>query len=78
MNPFEFVLALVTVVTVGRVIQSRYAIRDALPPGGDADQARLRDEVRLLKERVRVLERVVTDNHGSHDLDREIERLRDR
>jgi len=25
-----------------------------------------------------VLERVVTDNHGSIDLDREIERLRDR
>lgn len=36
------------------------------------------DEIRQLKQRVQVLERVITDNHTSVDLDREIERLRDR
>ena len=44
------------------------------PP--DADAARLRDEVRTLKERIAVLERIATDRSGS--LDHEIERLRDR
>jgi len=39
---------------------------------------RAQDEIRALKERVQVLERVITDNHNSLDLDREIERLRDR
>ena len=38
----------------------------------------LRDEVKQLKERIHVLERVITDNRSSIDLDREIERLRDR
>jgi len=44
----------------------------------DPEAARLRDEVKQLKERILVLERVITDNHKSVDLDREIERLRDR
>jgi len=39
---------------------------------------RAQDEIRALKERVQVLERVITDGHNSLDLDREIERLRDR
>ncbi|MEG8024994.1 hypothetical protein QP162_12210 [Sphingomonas aurantiaca] len=44
----------------------------------DPEAARLRDEVKQMKERIQVLERVITDNHKSVDLDREIERLRDR
>ncbi|WP_447415024.1 hypothetical protein, partial [Clostridium perfringens] len=47
-------------------------------PTGDEDNRRLREEVRSLKERVQVLERVITDNRSSIDLDREIDRLRDR
>ena len=43
-----------------------------------SEAARLRDEVKQMKERIQVLERVITDNHKSVDLDREIERLRDR
>ena len=38
----------------------------------------LRAEVPQLKDRIQVLERVITDQHKSIDLDREIERLRDR
>ncbi len=42
----------------------------------DPDAARLREEVRTLKERIAVLERIATDKESS--LEREIERLRDR
>ncbi|WP_419808687.1 hypothetical protein [Sphingomonas sp.] len=43
-----------------------------------ADLARSRAEIDELKARIQVLERVVTDTHGSHQLDADIERLRDR
>lgn len=46
------------------------------PPADDAEARRLRDEVRSLKERIAVLERIATDHSTS--LDREIESLRDR
>ena len=42
----------------------------------EADSGRLREEVRTLKERIAVLERIATDRTTS--LDHEIERLRDR
>jgi hypothetical protein len=44
--------------------------------GDDAENQRLRDEVRALKDRIAVLERIATDS--STHLDREIEALRDR
>ncbi|WP_425230131.1 hypothetical protein [Sphingomonas sp.] len=50
----------------------------AAPPGDVAALADARDEVRLLRERVQVLERLATDDHGRARLDDEIERLRDR
>ncbi len=80
MNPFEMVVAIIFIVTIGRVLQSRFKHRDttAIEPAYDPDAARLKDDVRQLKERIQVLERVITDNHASSDLDREIERLRDR
>lgn len=76
---FEFVIILVLIGTVGKIIQARYQAHAARPvPEDDAEVTRAREEVRQLKERIQVLERVITDNHGSHELDREIERLRDR
>jgi molybdopterin-biosynthesis enzyme MoeA-like protein len=36
------------------------------------------NEVQALKERVAVLEKIITDNHKSNNLAEEIERLRDR
>jgi hypothetical protein len=36
------------------------------------------NEVQALKERVAVLEKIITDNHNSNNLAEEIERLRDR
>lgn len=76
---------IVAIVMVASILKARY--NGNRPKWGDprtdhanaadaADAARLRDEVRTLKERIAVLERIATDR-TSH-LDHEIERLRDR
>lgn len=56
--------------------RSRSARRHEEEPQRDPDAGRLREEVRTLKERIAVLERIATDRTSS--LDHEIERLRDR
>ena len=86
MNPFEMVVAIVIVVTIGSVLKARYGIgRDK--DGNEfhvrddnvrAENVQLKGEMARLKERLAVLERVITDTHSSSDLDREIEKLRDR
>ena len=89
MNPFEMVVAIIVIVTIGSVLKARYGIRkdkwgnefhrDAATDTATAvENARLKDELRAIKERVQVLERVVTDTEGSARLDREIESLRDK
>jgi hypothetical protein len=88
MNPFEMVVAILVIVTIGSVLKARYGIhkdRDGsvrhhgVDPAASADAVRLRDEVRALKDRIQVLERVITDNETSSlRLDREIEALRDK
>ena len=63
-----------------------FAFRSRQASGGSADGAStadrdiapLRDEIRELRARIHVLERALTETHGSADLDAEIERLRDR
>ncbi len=71
------IVLIVLIAVIGGVMKSR---NRSEPRGdgetGNADAARLRDEVRTLKERIAVLERIATDK-DSH-LDREIERLRDK
>ena len=82
MNQFEMVAFIVLVVTVGSVLRAiflgrhRRHERDAVSPKDDAEAARLRDEVRQLKERLQVIERITVEKENS--LEREIERLRDR
>jgi hypothetical protein len=86
MNPFEMVVAIVIVVTIGRVVQAIFTRghhpRDQITRDGNdpvhAENAQLRGDLARMKERLAVLERVITDNHASSDLDREIEKLRDR
>ena len=78
MNPFEFVIAILVIVFGARMLRDFLRHRadvGVLSANPDAD--RLRDEVRQLRERVQVLERVVTDTNPAADLDRRIERLRD-
>jgi uncharacterized protein YlxW (UPF0749 family) len=81
-NPFAMVVAIVLIVSIASIFRARHhgrrrgredgpgAIRD------DAETARLRDEVRQLKERVQVLERITVEKENS--LERQIEQLRDR
>ncbi len=75
MNQYEMVVVVMIVIMIASVIKSRYKYRQAAP-ADSADTIRMRDEVRGLKERIAVLERIATDKEGS--LEREIERLRDR
>ena len=86
MNPFEMVVAIVVIVTIGRIASARFGVgRDR--HGNDItlrddrtaeENQRLRGEIGNLKERIAVLERVITDTNSASNLDREIEKLRDR
>ena len=74
------VVMIVLIVTMGKVLSRRYQAlgQDRGDKVKSADEMRGDHEIRQLKERVAVLERCITDNRASVDLDREIERLRDR
>ena len=87
MNPFEMVVLIVGISAIASVLRARYGVirtgrgRHAVETfvgqrGPDPDAERLREEVRTLKERIAVLERLATDTNRAVDLDREIEKLR--
>ncbi|MEZ0243646.1 MAG: hypothetical protein ACAH11_09745 [Sphingomonas sp.] len=85
---FEMVVGVVLIGTIGSVIKARMGVRKDqwgnetivhADPAGKDENDRLRREVGSLKERIQVLERVITDDESnSKRLDREIERLRDK
>ncbi|HET8612383.1 MAG TPA: hypothetical protein VFL92_06415 [Sphingomonas sp.] len=78
------VVMIVAIVMIARVVGGPQMSRrwrrrgyDQPQPFADtAENQRLREEVRALKERIAVLERIATDS--STALDREIDALRDR
>ncbi|MET3827208.1 hypothetical protein ABIC16_002901 [Sphingomonas sp. PvP055] len=76
------VVLIVLVAVVGGIIKARYKAADRIDPQmpqDSADARQQRDEIRALKERIAVLERLATENNDSGArLDREIEKLRDR
>jgi hypothetical protein len=78
MNPFEMVVLIILIVTIGKVFSGRRRNKDIGTDiiQADPDSARMREEVRMLKERIAVLERIATDNSSATALDREIEKLR--
>jgi hypothetical protein len=84
MNPFEMVIAIVAIVMFASVIKARVQAKHGIIEDvdgqqrviADPDGARLREEIRGLKERIAVLERLATDDNGARALDREIEKLR--
>jgi hypothetical protein len=80
MNPFEFVIALVFMTGIFTLIRHRMGVRHRWErPAVEADSGetlRLRDEVKELKERLKVLERITVEKENS--LAKEIESLRDR
>ena len=80
MNPFEMVAVIVVAVMIASVLRARYQSRryidDGAGPQEQAETLRLRDEVKELKERLKVLERITVEKENS--LAKEIESLRDR
>lgn len=99
MNPFEFVIAIIAITTIGGIIRAKYLgeragreqrrgafglppLSDALGFGDRTDRAdevesmRLREEVKMLKDRIQTLERIAVDKENS--LSRQIDDLRDR
>jgi hypothetical protein len=81
MNPFEMVVLIVAIVTIGGIFRSKHGLRkdrlgNAVAAANDAESLQLRDEIKQLKERIAVLERLATDTNSAVALDREIEKLR--
>ena len=81
MNPFEMVVLIVAIVMVASIVRARYGhSRNGRAIGDDpherVENARLRDEVKELKERIKVLERITVEKENS--LSRQIDDLRDR
>ncbi len=86
-NPFSMVVAIVAFVSIASIVRARFGLHrgdrrayrdrhrypDVAAPDTLENQ-RLRDEVRALKDRVAVLERLATD--GNSALEREFEKLR--
>ena len=83
MNAYEFVLGVIILVFAFSIIKHRMGIparsmREMRgdPPANDAENARLRGQVQQLQDRIKVLERIVTDR-GAQTAE-QIEALRDR
>lgn len=75
------VVLIVAIVMIASIIKSRYGpARGARDDGGDArtagENVRLREELKQLKERMAVLERITVEKENT--LERQIEELRDR
>ncbi len=79
MNPFEMVAIIVVAVMIASVLRAKYHRRSSshgIDPREQAETLRLREEVKELKERIKVLERITVEKENS--LARQIEELRDR
>jgi hypothetical protein len=75
--PYEFILGIIAIVMLASIIKTGIKYGTKHRAAGRSPEAdRLRDEVKVLKDRIAVLERIATDK--SVMLDREIEELRHR
>jgi hypothetical protein len=79
MNPFEMVAVIVVAVMIASVLRAKYSHRGGsaqVDPQERAETLRLREEVKELKERMKVIERITVEKENS--LAKQIEELRDR
>ncbi|HET9458897.1 MAG TPA: hypothetical protein VFO51_02825 [Sphingomicrobium sp.] len=79
MNPFEMVVLIVAIVMIASVVRAKYGRRGEaaeISPEDRAETLRLREEVKGLKERIKVLERITVEKENS--LAKQIDDLRDR
>jgi hypothetical protein len=87
-DPFTMVVAIVLIATIGKVLSSRYKAQAGIVEDVDmlgnttqrqlesGDTQKMQEEVRTLKDRIQVLERIATDNSSANDVSRQIEALR--
>lgn len=90
MGPFEMVVAIIAIITIGKIIQSKHKAKHGIIEDEDmlgnktqrllsnSDTQAMQDEIKTLKERIHVLERIATDNNSANDINRQIEELRNR
>jgi mRNA-degrading endonuclease toxin of MazEF toxin-antitoxin module len=89
-DSLTMVVAIVLIVTIGKVLSSRYKAKAGIVEDVDmlgnvtqrqietGDAQRMQDEIRTLKDRIQVLERIATDNSSANDVSRQIEALREK
>jgi hypothetical protein len=79
MNPFEMVVIIVFLGVVGSVISNLIKAfaprRDKEATAALREADALRDQIVTLEDRIRVLERIVTDTGGREDLRRQFRDL---
>jgi len=78
MGPFEMVVAIVFICIIGGVLSSYFKSREQRRDANasshrEADE--LRELIDSLEDRIRVLERIVTDTSGREDLLRQFREL---
>ena len=90
MGPFEMVVAIIAIITIGKIIQNKQRAKQGIIEDedmlgnktqrliGNNDTQAMQDEIKILKERILVLERIATDNNSANDINRQIEELRNR
>ena len=61
MHPFEFALALITLVLIFKLVRLAIVNGKRTPRPDDSVNAELLERLNQVEERVRVLERIVTD-----------------
>jgi uncharacterized protein YlxW (UPF0749 family) len=80
MNPFEMVVIIVAITAIAGMYKARHSARrdrTGLDHSvNEPENQRLRDEVKSLKDRLAVLERITIEKENT--LEREIEKLRDK
>jgi hypothetical protein len=89
-DPFTMVVAIVLIATIGKVLSSKYKAQNGIVEDVDmmgnvkqrviesGDAQKMQDEIKVLKERIQVLERIATDNSSANDVGRQIEALREK
>jgi hypothetical protein len=78
MNPFEMVVSIIFLVVVAGIINNLIRARSERAASLDdsrGEAADLRDQILTLEERIRVLERIVTDTSGRENLRRQFRDL---
>lgn len=90
MGPFEMVVAIILIVTIGKIISAKQKAKHGIIEDEDmlgnktqrlisnSETQGMQDEIRALKDRIVVLERIATENNSANDLNRQIEELRNR